>query len=191
MGFGYREPTVRTHASPSAGRTNTSRSASKVAPEDHIVRLAQLIVLLQTKATKPQHATAKWLCISVAWAEEIRFLSTAPLSVGWRRGRICARNLCARGAHALSRRPARGCGPSDSRPTRVCRASNSTAAPPHRPALAPHRPALAPHRPEQVAALAPYPRSPRPRIRRSVRRRRRRFRHARDVPLRAPRCWWP
>ena len=34
----YREPTVRTHGSPSAGRTNTSRSASKVAPEDHIAR---------------------------------------------------------------------------------------------------------------------------------------------------------
>src|SRR6516165_11496069 len=80
------------HASPSAGRTNTNRSASKVAPEDHIVRLAQLLFLLQTKATKPQRATAKWLCISVAWAEEIRFLSTAPLSVSWRRRRICARN---------------------------------------------------------------------------------------------------
>jgi len=39
----------------------------------------QLLLLLQTKATKPQHATAKCLFISVAWAEEGRFLSTAPL----------------------------------------------------------------------------------------------------------------
>ena len=110
-------------------------------------------------------------------------------SVRWELRAKCSRADVAR--VLLSRRPARGCAPSDSRPTWVCRASNSTAAPPHRPALAPHRPALAPHRPEQVAALVPYPRSPQPRIRRSVRRRRRRFRHARDVPLRAPRCWWP
>src|SRR5262249_44329078 len=153
----YREPPVRTHASPSAGRTDTSRSASKVAADDHIVGLAQLLFLLQTKATKPQRATAKWLCISVAWAEEIRFLSTAPLSLSWRRRGICARNARAqRDARLLSRRPARGWEPSDSRPTWVCRASNSTAVPPRRPAPAPHRP-------EPVAALRPNPRSPRPR----------------------------
>jgi hypothetical protein len=98
-------------------------------------------------------------------------------------GGSCARNARAQStARALlSRRPARGCAPSDSRPTWVCRASNSTAAPPRRPAPAPHRPGL-------VAALRRYPRSRRPQIRRSVRRRRPRFRHARGVLLRAPRC---
>ena len=49
-----------------------------------------------------ERATAKWLCISVAWAEEIRFLSTAPLSVSWRRRRICARNARAQRALAQS-----------------------------------------------------------------------------------------
>src|SRR5262249_3684820 len=178
MGFGYREPTVRTHASPSAGRTNTSRSASKVAPEDHIVRLAQLLFLLQTKATKPQRATAKWLCISVAWRR--KFVSSRPhhsksAGVG------SARETLARGARLLSRGPGGGCEPTDRRPRWVCRRSNSTAVPPRRPGLAPHRP-------ERVAAPRPCPRSRLPQIRRSVRRRRRRLRHARGVLLRAPRC---
>jgi hypothetical protein len=41
-----------------------------------------LLLLLQTKATKPKRATAKCLCISAAWAEEIRFLSAASLQEG-------------------------------------------------------------------------------------------------------------
>ena len=36
------EPSVKTHASPSAGRANTNRSASKLAPADHIVRSFRL-----------------------------------------------------------------------------------------------------------------------------------------------------